>query len=202
MAWNWQFWLWTADQWFYWLGGLLTALAALFAFGCVQQQPIEQFAGKFVDGVIEPAVKEGLSRGVESLTIQAGAQGINPTYRVDFEGFWCTGIKGMASVGVQGLSGQMAITSLSPVRTELPGGVVRMPTVAPPPTPEGGAVAPPDDTVLHLPPPGEGGRPAATPISLSEPAPIMPKTVPAPARLETKRVKDFRVINRTRLVRV
>src|SRR3990172_1973779 len=111
MVWNWNPFTWDSQSWWTWFfGGLAALFVAFFAFGCVQQQPIEQFAGKFVDGVIEPAVKEGLSRGVESLTIQAGAQGTNPTHRVDFEGFWCTGIKGMASVGVQGLSGQMAIT--------------------------------------------------------------------------------------------
>jgi hypothetical protein len=31
---NWQFWTWTSDQWFYWVGGLLTTLATLFALGC------------------------------------------------------------------------------------------------------------------------------------------------------------------------
>jgi len=196
MVWNWNPFTWDSRSWWTWfLGGIAALFVAFFAFGCAQPAPIEQFAGKFVDNVIEPAVKEGLSRGVESLTIQAGAQGINPTYVVKFAGKWVVGIEGEASVGVQGLSGQMAITSLSPVRTELPGGVVRMPppSAVSSPTPGGGTVAPPhaiDDTVLHLPPPGEDGRPpAAEPISLSAPGSRTSRSVQTPAR------RNFNIVN-------
>lgn len=90
-------------------------------FGCASlnpQPPIEAFANKLADQAIIPAVKEGLSQGVEHLTIQAGAQGINPTYVVNFEGKWVVGIEGRASVGVEGVAGQLQISSLSGEETE------------------------------------------------------------------------------------
>ncbi|MCC6230307.1 MAG: hypothetical protein IT432_13920, partial [Phycisphaerales bacterium] len=63
------------------LGACVTGCAGLNA-----KPPIEEFANKLADQAIIPAVKQGLSQGVEQLTIQAGAQGINPTYVVNFAG--------------------------------------------------------------------------------------------------------------------
>ncbi|HMQ17317.1 MAG TPA: hypothetical protein PKC49_15225, partial [Phycisphaerae bacterium] len=59
-----------------------------------------------------------LAQGVEHLTIQAGAQGINPAYVVNFEGKWVVGIEGRASVGVEGVAGQLQISSVSSEETE------------------------------------------------------------------------------------
>src|SRR5262249_52202583 len=83
--------------------------------GCssLHQPPIEQFANKLADEAIIPAVKQGLTQGVEQLSIQAGAQGINPTYVVNFAGKWVVGLEGRASVGVEGVSGQLQISSAS-----------------------------------------------------------------------------------------
>jgi hypothetical protein len=82
------------------------------------QPPIEAFANKLADEAIIPAVREGLTQGVEQLSIQAGAQGINPTYVVNFEGKWVVGVEGRASVGVEGVAGQLQVTSVSTEETE------------------------------------------------------------------------------------
>lgn len=80
--------------------------------------PVEQFAEKLADQAIIPAVRQGLSQGVEQLTVQAGAQGINPRYVVEFEGMWVTGLKGRASVGVDGIAGQLQVSSAGGDRTQ------------------------------------------------------------------------------------
>lgn len=95
------------------IGGCVTGCAGLNA-----KPPIEEFANKLADQAIIPAVKQGLSQGVEQLTIQAGAQGINPTYVVNFAGKWVVGIEGRASVGVEGIAGQLQITSNGGEETE------------------------------------------------------------------------------------
>jgi len=90
------------------------AFALLTMNGCtsfIQQPPIEAFANKLVDDAVIPAVREGLLHGVENLTIQAGAQGINPTYVIVFEGKWVVGVEGRASVGIEGIAGQLQISS-------------------------------------------------------------------------------------------
>lgn len=100
---------------------VLGLLAGGCLWGCTQlnaQPPVEAFANKLADEAIIPAVKEGLTQGVEQLSIQAGAQGINPTYVVGFEGKWVVGIEGRASVGVEGVAGQIQIASTSNEETE------------------------------------------------------------------------------------
>jgi len=82
--------------------------------GCASlnpRPPIEQFADKLMDEAIIPAVRQGLTQGIEHLVIQAGAQGIDPTYVVNFEGKWVVGIEGRASIGVEGIAGQLQVTS-------------------------------------------------------------------------------------------
>jgi hypothetical protein len=104
-----------------WIGYLLTLLSSGCLLGCASlnpHPPIEAFANKLADEAIIPAVREGLSQGVEHLTIQAGAQGINPTYAVTFEGKWVVGIEGRATVGVEGVAGQLQISSMSTEETE------------------------------------------------------------------------------------
>lgn len=106
---------------FRWIGYLLTLLSGGCLLGCASlnpQPPIEAFANKLADEAIIPAVREGLSQGVEHLTIQAGAQGINPTYAVNFEGKWVVGVEGRATVGVEGVAGQLQISSTSTEETE------------------------------------------------------------------------------------
>lgn len=95
------------------IGGCVTGCAGLNA-----KPPIEDFANKLADQAIIPAVKQGLSQGVEQLTIQAGAQGINPTYVVNFAGKWVVGIEGRASVGVEGIAGQLQVSSAGGEKTE------------------------------------------------------------------------------------
>lgn len=85
---------------------LLTGCAALNP-----QPPIEAFANKLADEAIIPAVRAGLTQGVEHLVIQAGAHGINPTYVVEFEGKWVVGIEGRATVGIEGVAGQVQVTT-------------------------------------------------------------------------------------------
>ena len=50
------------------IGGCVTGCATLNP-----KPPIEEFANKLADQAIIPAVKQGLSQGVEQLTIQSGA---------------------------------------------------------------------------------------------------------------------------------
>lgn len=88
------------------IGGCVTGCASLNA-----KPPIEEFANKLADQAIIPAIKQGLAQGVQQLTIQAGAQGINPTYVVNFAGKWVVGIEGRASVGVEGIAGQLQVSS-------------------------------------------------------------------------------------------
>ncbi|MBK9128177.1 MAG: hypothetical protein IPM13_10295 [Phycisphaerales bacterium] len=94
---------------------LLLALLALFGLpGCETlnpKPPVEAFAEKLADQAIIPAVREGLARGTQNLGIQAGAHAINPTYVVKFSGKWVTGVEGEASVGVEGVAGQLQIAS-------------------------------------------------------------------------------------------
>ena len=99
----------------------IAALCGALCAGCASlnpQPPIEAFANKLADEAIIPAVREGLSQGVEQLSIQAGAQGINPTYVVYFEGKWVVGIEGRASIGVEGIAGQLQVSSTSTEETE------------------------------------------------------------------------------------
>lgn len=95
------------------VGGCVTGCATLNP-----KPPIEEFANKLADQAIIPAVKQGLSQGVEQLSIQAGAQGINPTYVVNFAGKWVVGIEGRASVGVEGIAGQLQVSSSGGEETE------------------------------------------------------------------------------------
>jgi len=95
------------------IGGCVTGCATLNP-----KPPIEEFANKLADQAIIPAVRQGLSQGVEQLTIQAGAQGINPTYVVNFAGKWVVGIEGRASVGVEGIAGQLQVSSSGGEETE------------------------------------------------------------------------------------
>jgi len=94
----------------------ICALLLVIVSGCASlnpRPPIEAFVDKLADEVVLPAVREGLSRGVESLAIQAGAHGINPSYVITFEGKWVVGIEGRASVGVEGVAGQLQVSSVS-----------------------------------------------------------------------------------------
>jgi hypothetical protein len=128
--------------------GVLLAILALFGLtGCATlnpQPPVEHFANKLADEAIIPAVREGLSQGVEQLVIQAGAQGINPTYVVKFSGKWVTGVEGAASVGVEGIAGQLQVTSASSEETE---SSPHQQEQAPPPVESQPAVTEPETTV-------------------------------------------------------
>jgi len=95
------------------IGGCVAGCTSLNA-----KPPIEAFANKLADEAIIPAIKQGLSQGVAQLTIQAGAQGINPTYVVNFAGKWVVGIEGRASVGVEGIAGQLQVSSAGGEKTE------------------------------------------------------------------------------------
>ncbi len=89
---------------------------AFCAGGCAlfkQEPPAEKIANRIISEAVVPAIKEGLSQGVKQLTIQAGAQGINPTYVVRFDGKWVVGIEGRASIGLEGVAGQIQVSSAS-----------------------------------------------------------------------------------------
>lgn len=92
----------------------------LLACGCInvgcanlnQTPPIETALKMVAEEVLIPTIRAGVERGVEGLQLQAGAQGINPTYVVEFEGKWVVGIEGRATIGVEGISGQMQISAV------------------------------------------------------------------------------------------
>ena len=102
--------------------------------GCAifkQQAPIEHFADRFLTEAIAPAVQEGLKQGVENLTVQAGAQAINPTYHIAIDGKWVVGIEIDASVAAEGVAGQIQISSVSTEETETSPHATPMPPVTP-----------------------------------------------------------------------
>ena len=99
------------------LGAVAVCAVLICVPACQSTPPVEAFAGKFVDQVVGPAVQRGLEQGVRDLNIQAGAQGINPKYVVDFNGKWVVGVEGSASVGVEGIAGQVQVSSSSDEET-------------------------------------------------------------------------------------
>jgi len=109
-------------------------LVGLSCPGCAsfQSPPIEKFADRFIGEVVSPAVKEGLTQGVSQLTVQAGAQGINPTYVATFEGKWVVGIEGKITLGVQGVAGQIQVSSAGGDRTVTSPHAASQPSVAEP----------------------------------------------------------------------
>lgn len=102
----------------------LTALAALTALltGCTawtSRPPIEETLKSVMTDVIAPAVKTALKADTNRSAIAAGAQGINPTYAIEFDGLWVTGIHGRCTIGVEGVAGQISVnTVLTPTLTE------------------------------------------------------------------------------------
>lgn len=104
-------------------GALIILVCGLLCVGgCTKRPPIEQFVNKMVTDVVGPAVRKGLEHGVRSLTMQAGAQTVNPTYVVEFDGKWVVGIEGRATVGVEGVSGQIQVSSESDDETSASAG--------------------------------------------------------------------------------
>jgi len=102
-------------------GVTLAAVALAIVPGCATlnpQPPVEHFANKLADEAVIPAVREGLTQGVQQLALQAGAQGINPAYVVKFSGKWVTGVEGEASVGVEGIAGQLQVSTAASDKTE------------------------------------------------------------------------------------
>lgn len=101
------------------LVGLLI-IAATAAAGCEAlnpRPPVEAFANKLAEEAVIPAVREGLARGAQQLALQASAQGINPTYVMRFRGVWITGLEGEASVGIDGIAGQIQISTSTSTST-------------------------------------------------------------------------------------
>lgn len=93
--------------------GLLLGCSAMNA-----SPPMEQMTNKIADKVVIPAVEKALEQGVRSFALQAGAQGVNPTYVIEGEGKWVVGIEFRATVGVEGIAGQMQISSTGDEETE------------------------------------------------------------------------------------
>lgn len=89
---------------------------AFCAGGCAllkQEPPAEKIANRVITEAVVPAIKQGLANGVDQLAIQGGAQGINPTYVVEFDGKWVVGLEARASVGIEGVAGQVEVSSAS-----------------------------------------------------------------------------------------
>lgn len=99
--------------------GLVSLLLPIV--GCIDPQskldPMQAMAKETMAEILIPAVKEGLAQGVENLQIQAGAQGINPSYKITFDGKWVVGIEGTVTVGIDGVAGQIQISTTSTEKT-------------------------------------------------------------------------------------
>lgn len=103
------------------LSGMLVLVLSSLLVGCAAlnpRPPVEALADTLVDDAIVPAVRDGLAQGVQQLVLQAGAQGINPTYVVEFEAKWITGVEGRASIGVEGVSGQLHMSTVANDETD------------------------------------------------------------------------------------
>ncbi len=101
--------------------GTLCIAGLLLLSGCeswAKKPPIEEFAAKFVDDVVKPAVEKGIAQGISNLQTQANAQGINPTYKTKFSGKWVVGIEGEASIGVEGVAGNVSVSTSGGEKTE------------------------------------------------------------------------------------
>lgn len=99
----------------------LTAVAGLFVIGCAPNaEPIERSVTMIAEKIIVPVT----NKAIEELQMQAGslhggAQVIEPGWRFEGEGFWCTGIKVSSVIRTTGVSGQIA-GSVQASKTEEP----------------------------------------------------------------------------------
>lgn len=85
----------------------------LFFAGCQSQlpsPPLETFLNKIGDPV-GAALREGVSQGARSYSVQASAQGINPKYVIVVEGKWVVGVEATATVGVEGVAGAVHVST-------------------------------------------------------------------------------------------
>lgn len=102
---------------------LLSVLVLASTTGCqtggllTPKPRIETVADRVITEAIAPALQQGLKQGVENLTIQAGAQGINPTYRFTAAGRLVQAVEVEGTVGVEGVAGQMQLSSTSTDKT-------------------------------------------------------------------------------------
>ena len=96
------------------LGTTTVVAAALLlvtaATGCAPQATeLERFSNQVVTTVVVPAVEKALSEtAVRTSQLQGGAEGIEPGYVFEFEGGWCTGVRGKALVYLKGVSGRIS----------------------------------------------------------------------------------------------
>ncbi len=92
---------------------ICTVLASFSGCLCVGCQtlnptpPIEGFVSQLMSDVVSPILQEGIAEGVNTMSVHWGAQGINPTYVIEFEGKIVQGLETRASVGVEGIAGQV-----------------------------------------------------------------------------------------------
>lgn len=87
---------------------VLALLGLLLAFtGCAAPK-VDANVQYVIEQVIAPAIQKGLAEtSTRTATLQGGLQGINPKYKVDFQGLWVTGVIGSAAAGLDGVSGQI-----------------------------------------------------------------------------------------------
>ena len=95
--------------------GQTTVVVAALVFvaattGCAPQATeLERFSNQVVTTVVVPAVEKALSEtAVRTSQLQGGAEGIEPGYVFEFEGGWCTGVRGKALVYLKGVSGRIS----------------------------------------------------------------------------------------------
>lgn len=116
---------------------LLLALLALFgvtlpAAGCAPNTTEAERAWMFVaTNVIQPVAEKAIAEtSTRTATIQAGAQVINPGYRVEVDGYLVQGFKGLVSVRLEGVSGQITGHAQGDAGQAAPTPVITLPTAA------------------------------------------------------------------------
>jgi len=86
---------------------------ACLAMSCISacapnQEPMERALNRMLTEVVGPAVTKAIEETVtETAGLTGGAQAIEPGYRIEFEGWFGTGVKGIAVVKLTGISGQL-----------------------------------------------------------------------------------------------
>lgn len=90
-------------------GWCVGCLALSCITGCAMNtDPIERSFNRMMSEVVGPAVVKAIAETkTDAASLAGGAQVIEPGYEVTFEGFFGTGVKGVAVVRLVGVSGQL-----------------------------------------------------------------------------------------------
>lgn len=96
------------------LPGLVLILCAAAA-GCDERtgtaKEMQTSSREFMREVVIPLAQKGMSRGVSGMQFQGGAHANNPKYVLRVKGYLVSGFEGEASIGLDGVAGQMMMSA-------------------------------------------------------------------------------------------